>query len=191
MNKDINVKKAFLAALVASLCLGALVGIVVLLFGNWGELEAKILLTTLTIGGFSLTGLCSSALLEKKTAASFALSGISVSLIGFLFTTLSIWELITFPSLWKLLTCLITISFSMAHSSLLLLPHPKNQITKIISYITISFIWIVALMFVFLLLEIIRRPPDLYFRLMGVFAVLDVLGTITTPILTKLLNSEP
>lgn len=65
MKENMNVKKVFLITMIISLSISALVGIVLFLIGSFGYLELRILLTTLAIGGFSLTGLCSSLLYDK------------------------------------------------------------------------------------------------------------------------------
>ena len=57
-------------------------------------------------------------------------------------------------------------------------------------FATIGFISIVAVMLIFLVLEIIDEPGEYYFRLIGVFAILDVLGTIVTPILHKVYSTK-
>jgi len=94
MENDINLKKVFLISLIISLSISALLGVIILLIGNFGQIQARILLTTLTIGGFSLTGLCCANLLEKKRFSAFAIFGMIVSIWGFLFLTSLIWEII-------------------------------------------------------------------------------------------------
>ncbi len=53
--QQLGVRGILLVSLIASLSLSALIAIFVFLFGDFGETEIKILLTTLTIGGYSLT----------------------------------------------------------------------------------------------------------------------------------------
>src|SRR5262249_46369732 len=48
------VKKAFLYALIASVVLGALLGILTILSGRFGWLEVRVLLTTVTVAGASI-----------------------------------------------------------------------------------------------------------------------------------------
>lgn len=187
MEQHFNLKKTFLISMIISLIVSALIGIIIFLFGDFGETEAKILITTLTIGGYSLTGLCCSTLYEKKRAISLAFSGIAVSIIGFLYTVLAIWEIIDLNS-WdgfKPLLIFIILAFSIAHSCLLLLIRSEKPIIKNSLFATIGFIGIVALMLILLVFEAIDEPGEFYFRLLGVFAILDVLGTIVVPILNK------
>ena len=94
MEGDVNFKKVFLISLIVALSISAFLGIIIFLTGNFGKTELKILLTTLTIGGFSLTGLCCAILLEKKRFPFFAVIGMLFSVFGFLITTSLIWKII-------------------------------------------------------------------------------------------------
>ena len=57
----VNSKRAFLYLLVASVALSAIIGIAVLIFGNFGDFEIKVLLTTLTVTVTSILGLACGA----------------------------------------------------------------------------------------------------------------------------------
>ncbi|MDP2695713.1 MAG: hypothetical protein Q8O87_00480 [bacterium] len=185
-----DLKKTFLISLIASLSIGALIAIFIFLFTDgFGEAEIKILLTTLAIGFFSLTGLCSSALYERQKYKVVSVAGVITSLASFVITTGIIWEIIQwwnideFPT--KSWMILIVLSISLAHSSLLLLVQSEQKAVRISLIATLIFI---ALTATTLILMILYRFGDIdifYYRLLGVFAVLDVLGTIVTPILKK------
>ncbi|MBS3128062.1 hypothetical protein J4410_02865 [Candidatus Woesearchaeota archaeon] len=185
MKKKVNFKKTFLITLIVSLSISALIGIFVFLFGDFGETEFRLLMTTLTIGGYSLTGLCCSVLYEKRKFSILALSGMILSVIGFLFTVLVIWEAIGLEDSWKTLMICIILAFSTAQSCLLLLVNPEKTLVKGSLSATIIFISIVALMLIKLVLNEFDDASESYFRILGVFAILDVLGTIVTPILNK------
>jgi len=185
MEENTNFKKVFLITMIVSLSISALIGIVVFLVGNFGETEAKILLTTLTIGGFSLVALCSSILYDKHRYVFFSALGMIVAVVGFLISTLAIWEILNFDDIWKTIIISIILSVSVAQSSLLLLIKSKKTVVNISLMLTFLFIFIVAFMFIVLILFEISKDFEFYFRLLGVFAILDALGTIVTPILLK------
>lgn len=171
---------------IASLSISALIAILVFLFGNFGETEFKLLFTTLTLGVYSLTGLCSSVLYDRKKYLSLSFSGITVSVIGFLITVGAIWEIVEFHDVWKLVIIFIIVAVSVAHSSILLLARSDKNSINICLSATIIFISIIALMLIHLVLnEFSYRTDEFFYRLLGVFAVLDVLGTIVTSILRK------
>ena len=190
MEQNFNFKKTFLLTMIISLSISALIGIFVFLFGDFGETEARLLLTTLTIGGYSLTGLCCSVLYEKRKFTSLALSGIIISIIGFLFTVLVIWEAIDLDDSWKALIIFIVLAASTAHSCVLLFIKSEKSLVNGALSATLIFISIVAIMFIILVLNEFDDVGEFYFRLLGVFAILDVLGTIVTPILNKVYSIQ-
>jgi hypothetical protein len=51
-----NLRRLFLYLLIASIGLSAVIGIGVILFGNFGEIEIRILFTTLTVTVTSIFG---------------------------------------------------------------------------------------------------------------------------------------
>ena len=187
MKNNINFKKAFLIALIASLGISALTGIFAFLFGSFGEFEEKVLSTTILIAGYSLTGLCSAFLYEKKKYLPLSYIGIAVAVIGFIVTLLGFWEIIEFDeTIGKIVVTFIVASISLSQVSLLLLiKYDKAWVNKAL-IATIVFISIVALMLLYVIFNDMEVENEFFFRLLGTFAILDVLGTITTPILNKI-----
>ncbi len=191
MEQNFNFKKTFLITMIISLSISALIGIFVFLFGDFGETEARLLLSTLAIGGYSLTGLCCSVLYEKRKFTPLAISGMIISVIGFIYTLLMIWEAIDFwdEGSWKTLIIFIVLAFSTAHSCLLLLIKSDKTLVNGALSATIIFVSIVALMLIVMTLNEFDLG-EFSFRLLGVFAILDVLGTIVTPILNKVYSLQ-
>lgn len=188
-----HIKKLILALFIASLCISAGVAIFIFLFGHFGEIEAKILFTTLALGGFSLTTLCSAILYEKGQYPSFAALGVAIAITGFLYTTTQIWvwrlNIFSSDNAWKWIWFFVVLTISFAHSSLLLLKRPTKKIQIACLSATIIFIGIVAGMLIYLVLRNQSYEiGEFFYRLLGTFAVLDVLGTIITPITYKFLD---
>ena len=184
MEEEHHLKRIFLITMIISLSISALIGIIMFLIGDFGKVQTRILLTTLTIGGFSLAGLCSSVLYDKERAKIFAIIGMIFSFIGFLFITMMVWEMFDLEDSWRLGLTLILLSFTFAHVSLLLLIESDRTIVKASLWATLSFITIVALSLLLALWEIIDIE-DFAVRWFGVFVILDALGTIITPIINK------
>jgi len=186
-----NIKKALLTAVVGSLALDAVICIFIFLFGDFGETECKILLTTLILGGYSLTGFCSSFLYEKKKYIPVFFINIGLSILCFSIATALTWGWIDNPTdaLWKNFATFNICNFALALSSLLLLVNPKQKSVNGVLFTTIGFIGITSLMLINLVYNIENMEyNEMYFRLLGVFAVLSTLGTITTPILNKIIS---
>jgi len=192
MGQNFHFKKTLLITMIISLSISALIGIFVFLLGDFGDTEFSLLMTTLTIGGYSLTGLCCSVLYERRKFIPLALSGMAISIIGFLYTVLVIWEVFDLygDSTWKALIIFIILAASTAHSCLLLLIKSEKSFVRIALSATVIFTSIVAIMFIILVLNEAHDMGEFYFRLLGVFAILDVLGTIVTPILNKVYSIQ-
>src|SRR3989344_626381 len=79
---------------------------------------------------------------------------------------------------------LILLSFTFSHVSLLLLIDTERSSVKASLIGTILFIALVAFSLLAVIWDLIRFE-QFYIRLFGVFAILDVLGTIITPIIYK------
>jgi len=184
--QQFSIRRVLLLLLIISLSASALIAIVIFLLRSFGSLQLKVLFTTFIVGVFSLTGLCSSALYDKKIFLPLAFSGLASSVVSFILTTFLIWEFIDFSSdIGKLLAISVILSISIAHSSLLFLIIPTKKSVQISQAATIVFIAIVCMMLILLVLFELNTVDEFYFRLLGVFAVLDILGTIITPILKK------
>ena len=185
-----NYKNLFLITLIAALCTGAVIGIFVFLFGELGDIEAKLLITTAAIGGFSLAGLsCAADPNLKLAGVRMSQGGMMASVLGFLIAFVTIWEIIDPDYTWQLLLATIVIAITMAHLSLISLLKPKTGYIVTIRKLTIFFILLTALSILFFIVIEFDGVSFLY-RLLGVFAILNVLGTISLPILNLVAANE-
>lgn len=182
---NFNYKRTFLRLFIGALLCAAIVGIFIFIAGDFGEIEGRILLTTLTFGGYSLTGLCSAMLLNKRNLKWFANLGISVSFLGMLLMVASVWELIPFEEFWNVIICFIVLSISIAHISLLFLVPIK---TKRLKNLRTAVFVVIAIVAVMLMKSIMSNfeEPEFYYRILGVLAILDVAGSIALPILNAI-----
>ena len=86
-----NLRKAFLFLLIGSVAICALMGIGVILFGTFGELEQKILATTFTITCTSILGLACGAYYESKGAKALPFAGICFAVLSAVMVIFLIW----------------------------------------------------------------------------------------------------
>ena len=185
----INLKRIFSISLIFSLGIGLLIGIFAFIFGDFGEVEQRLLITTLAVGGFSITALCASIWHEKKKFLFISFPGILSSNLGLFYSILLIWEIIDIDPSFNLIKPLLIfgiISVSSAYSSLILLMYEKGKkLVKIIIRITVSQISVVSLVFIYLIIfaEKIEEP---FFKMLAISGILIVLGTIATRILKKI-----
>ena len=181
-----NYKRFLLITMIASLVICALVGIYIFIFGNWDETEMKVFGTTQGVAWFSLLGFCCSLHQNKPKLKWFSLTGVIVAIIAFILAIYALWwELDESGVQWKATMIAFIVSFALAHMSLMLLVKPKSALTRYSLYATLVFIMVVAA----LLINLVycgTEPTETFIKVIGVFAILDVLGTITTPLLNKL-----
>ena len=178
----LNYKRSFLTALIAALILSALIGIYIFLIGDFGEMENKILTTTVSLAVFSLLGLCSALVHDRKNLSLFSILGMAFSLLGFIASLGILWQIKPSPRVAETFMILTILAFSFAHVSLLLLLKIKYPMVRYALYSTFAFIVIVAVMLGYVVITH-HDTEGLFFRLLGVFAILDVLGSIVTPLI--------
>ena len=119
----------------------------------------------------------------------FAISGIIIASISFLYSISLIWNIIEFSSelTYKTYLTFVIMAIMIAHMSLMFLINNPNKLVKISLWLTILFTSIVSLMILSVIWEFVDFE-EFYFRLFGVFIILDALGTLVTPILSKVMK---
>lgn len=181
----------FVKALLASLVVAAGAGIFTLLFGTFDTIEARILVTTLLIGLYSITTLCCMAVFNSRYAL-WGLIGIGASTLSLALGLIAAW--VEFGSNWDVFGQLVKyfaifgiIGVSVSHQSLLLrLTGKATRNTQMLILATVAVIGVVATMLVLPLLLEDFELGEAYWRMLGVFAILDVLGTIVVPVTARI-----
>lgn len=187
-----DLKRTFLVASLASLIVSAGIGVAIFLLGDLGETQSKLLLTTLSVAGFSLTGWASVARDSSWWLWPLQPLGAAASVVGLVVVTLSIWELIgTDDQVWKLMATLSLVAFSLGHLSLLSAFRPANLLIRACWLAAMAAVLAVA----FVLLNGIWGPihPDnreAFFRILGIVVILDVLGSLVLLPLAKLTGAK-
>ena len=181
-----NSRRLFLYLLIASVGLSAVVGIGVLLFGNFGQIEVRVLFTTLTVTVTSIFGLACGASIESGRGKYLPLAGIAFSILSALMCFLIIWNVLddSKPFIKSFLTSVI-LAASCSHLSLLSLARLDSRFawTRIAALICVS---LLALIFLYILWFEPIGGSDLIYRILGVLGILVASITIMTPILHKL-----
>jgi hypothetical protein len=191
--KNINAKKIFLYLMICSIALSALMGIWAILSG---DVEYRILGTTLTIVGTSILGLACGAFLENPRSQKFPLVlvpalGIILSVLSALITVWMIWTEMswTAEAVWKTLLVSTIFAFSLAHLSLLSIA----QLSRRFQWsLTTAYVVILALASIISYIFIFSPQSEdtLVLRLIGVLAVVDASVTVMIPIFHRLSRTE-
>jgi hypothetical protein len=193
-------RRVAIIAIIVSLSVTALVGIVVLVSGSSDDTLGHILLTTLVLAAFSVTSLCHLAVVGKAPQV-VGFVGIVASAGAFVAAEVLIWSANIFSSdnsenWFRALGVLTVLALSLAHANLmLLLQSRKRQVVRIGLGVTLGLIALVAIGIWIPLLDNGTFPDDnssaWYWRLFGVLAILDVLGTIVLPVTGAILRDTP
>lgn len=185
-----KLKRIFLLTMIISLSISALLGIGAIIFGDFGEITFRILSSTMSIGAYSLLALCCSTIFSKPKLKYFSLFGMSFCILSLFYALFMIWEQIELLSIYefifKLAFATILVSIVLAQVSLLLLIKPKNKKVKISLYTTLSLAGVFLLVTLGLIYEVINLDNDTSGKLYIILIILDVLGTILTPIIAKI-----
>jgi len=188
MGDNVLLKQMLLRTLIGALILSAVIGIYTFLFGNFGETEVKILLTTLTISYFSVTSLACAAAFEKKKLPLLSVPGLALGVIGFLIFVPGIWaEWFDSEQYAKSMIILAIFSFSFAQACLLSMATLEQRFQSVL-YTAFGSIFGLALLASGMIG--FEADDEWLFRIVGVLGILDGCSTVSIPVLYKLGANE-
>ncbi len=184
-----QLKRTFLLGVIGSLSLAALIGIWTFLFGNFGDLEWKILFTTMTAALFSLTALGAAVVFERgrwraAMVVTFILSGLGLLVYLLMIWFEPHWNWPWWKFAWKVMWWLAIWSIALPHAGLLSLATLKGFF-RWVRRAAIGAVFTLALSVTWVVLFESVLDEDIWIRIIGVFGILSALGTITVPILAK------
>jgi hypothetical protein len=186
---NLNPRRLFLFLLIGSVALSAAIGIGVLLLGNFGLIEVRILMTTLVITTVSVLGLACGAYVEIRGGRELPYAGIALSVIAGLMSFFIIWDILDDDELFiKSFLTVTLLATACSHLSLLALA----RLDRRFSWTRISAVVCVVLLCAILLFILWFEPTgdsDLIYRVLGVLGILLASITVVTPVLHKLSTS--
>jgi hypothetical protein len=180
-------KKAFLYALIGSVGLSALLGILAILSGSYGWFEIRILLTTATIAAASICGLACGAYLATKRGQALPIAGVGLSLLAAVMIIAGMWIEMNSEVYWKVAASASVFSVAFAHLALLSMARLAEWFrwSLVAAYVAILG---VASLIVLMILG--QSNGSGMFQLLGVAAIIDAAITIVIPILHRLSKAE-
>lgn len=188
MSENIPLKRTLLWTLIGALILSALIGIYAFLFGNFGDTEVKILLTTLAVSYFSVTSLACAAAFEKKRAPLLTIPGLATGVFGFLMFVPGIWaEWFDTEPYAKTTIILGIFSFSFAQACLLSLATLEQRFQWVL-YSGLGSIFALAMLVSGMI--VFEADNEWLLRFAGVIGILDGCATVSIPVLYKLGTNE-
>lgn len=184
---QLTLKRGFLYSLIGSVAVSALLGIATILSGDFGELQIRILLTTLTISAASVCGLSCGAALEAKRGTPLPIAGITLSVVSALLIIRGIWMESFSEVFWKITATTSVFAVATSHVSLLLLARlsPSYAWAKGAAHVVIFGVASVITAMVWS-----EFDDEGMFRLLGVAAILDAAISILIPVFHRLSRGD-
>lgn len=182
-----EIKKFSLKLFIGFLVLTALIAIVSVLTGTFGEVQWQILGTTFTISAASICSMVCAAFMEKKKQVPVAVVGIVLCVTTAVLVIAGIWPEIVSKSeeYWKATATCGVLALAFSLTFLLTLPtlDDRQKWIQLASSITIG---ILALLIIAAFWFQSQKWEELYLRVLAVVAILVGLETLIIPILMKL-----
>lgn len=162
---------------IGSFSIAALMGVIALLGGgSFGEREGQVLVTTLIVGTTSVAMLCYLATAGTRFQVVGVVGGIVV-LLPLVTALLMVWG-DTGDGMIRLFGVGLTIAGTLAQLSLLLALAGDRHRVRLVLWPTVALASAVAVILSGMIAA--EDGTDALFRLVGVLAILDVLGTVVT-----------
>ncbi len=194
--ENFNSRKFFLYLLVCSIALSALLGIWAIVSGEFGDIQARILLTTLTVVGTSILGLACGAFLENPRSQTsplkaVPLAGIFLAVLAALLSFWLIWAGTNLESEWMFKTFSVSLifAFSLAQLSLLSLAKLANRFSWALTAAYVVILILDTIISVIIIFEL-SGNDSFVLRIIGVLSVIAAALTVMIPIFHRLSRTE-
>lgn len=181
-----NLKRIFLYTLIGSVAISALIGIGVILFGNFGEFEVRVLMTTLTVTVTSILGLACGAYIETGRGRTLPIVGIFLSIVSAIMLFFVIWDILDDSEVFiKSVVTTSLLAAACSHLSLLSIARLDKRFawSRIAAFICVGLLSAILL---FILWFEPESTSDVISRVIGVLSILIAAVTVITPVFHKL-----
>ncbi|HEX4899244.1 MAG TPA: hypothetical protein VFV61_01855 [Pyrinomonadaceae bacterium] len=180
-------KKLALWFLIVSVSLSALFGIVAIIRGNFGDFEARVMLTTVTISAASICALAAGAFWESRSTRTLPGLAVALAVFAAALIIIGIWGKISATPYWKFSVSVGVRAIACAQACLISLARLASRFawTRTITLLAIFFL---AALVIFALYGEVREEG--YYKLMGATAILVAALTIMVPIFHRLSRGD-
>lgn len=176
-------RRLALRILIVSVVASALIGIWLLLQGEFGDTEVKVLFTTLCISGASILGMASAPAMERRLLGAVPWIGVVASVAGFGAYVAFLWAGDAEQTPFKLASSALVVGVAATYASLLALARPpvKQRWVQLGGYI--ADVAVAALVLDMMWSGVEGSGP---WRLLGALSILLAAFTILLPIVSRL-----
>ncbi len=182
-----SARSTALNLLVASLLISGALGIAALLVKEFGTLQARVLLTSLTVSAASILALASATALERRRYRTLAKSGIAVTAVAAVCILIIIWFDPRDDDFIRLVGSVATIAIALAHCSLLSLATlaPRHEWVQRAAFASAGLL--ASLLVIFYWTEF---DEEWYLRILGIASIVVTVLTILVPVMHKIAGGE-
>ncbi len=183
-----SIRKSLLWVFIGFLTITAVLAIVAVLSGEFGDFQVKTLVTTFSISVASICSMACAAYMERRKNKPLGFSGIGISVAAAAVVIAGIWLEMEEDEYWKTAGSLVVFAIGSAHALLLLIPKlpARYQWTQVASTVSI----------VILGLQIAAAiwgeiDDEGYYRILAAVSIVVVLFTLLIPILMRMGKKDP
>lgn len=180
-------KQAFLYSLIASAILGGLIGIVVVLRGEWGAFEVRVILTTITIAVASLSGLACDMARRQRRAVWLPDLGLALTAIAAVMLLIGIWGEVSSQLFWKLTASASILTASTVHVCMLRLAELARQFRWVFGLAALCSFTLAAMLVTTIFGEIDSEPM---FRAIVAVSIVNAVMTLIVPLLHRISRTQ-
>jgi hypothetical protein len=193
-----GIRRATVIVIIVAFAASAIIGIYALLAGNVNETVGKVLGTTAVVGLASISILCHLAIVGRAIRA-IGFVGIAASVVAFATAMVMIWT--NWAENWdaqgqwgKALLLSVLLAGFLAQANLLLLLSTRKQTiiryTLLATFVTMAAVYVCVALLTLTDGHIADGWNEGFGRMVGVFGILDALGTVVSPVLGLVLKSK-
>jgi hypothetical protein len=178
----------FLLVFILALAVIAILAISVVISGSRSEFEIKVLLSTVSIGVYSLVALCCATGYGDTNLRPLAILGMAACGFGLGFALLTNWQILepTLKNLVKLRVAFLSFPVSLAATTLMARISAPSLPVQFSRAGTIGLVWIATVLLNILITSEGNVGDRVTFaKILATASILAVLGLIATPILKK------
>jgi len=176
-------RKLAISLFFASVAINAILGIVALFAGDFGETQGQVLTTSLSVSAASVLSLAMFPARERGNLAQVPNAGIGLSIVGFTLLIILIWSDVRGDVLWRITVSILTLAVASGYASLMSLAVLRKQqrpvtsiaygLDALLAFIVVAAIW--------------SEPGgEVFPRVMGVISILLAAATVSIPVLHRL-----
>lgn len=176
-------RRIVFAAIAVSLCATAALAIGILLFGDFGETEGRILGTTMLLAGYGLVALPAGFLLDQSRRQPLAATLLVLAGTGLVLALVGVWSSTGSSTFGKLVLTVTAFALAAAQTSALAARRREDDPALVGALFAVSSGLAIALAIMAAAAAWAEVGDPVYFRILGALAVLDVLLVVLQPVL--------